>query len=301
MTIDSEERDIVLKWNMFIWDVSPETLYNLIITTKSWQIRLSDVATVSTDPSLTSIKRVDSDIVISVEADLEEWLQPTSFQPKLEEFAKQYDYPTGISYKIWGENEANADLIQWAIIAFLVALFMTFVLLVYMFNSFSKPAIVLYSIFTALLWVNIGLRVTGNPYSMAFAIGFISLIGVIVNTAIFLVDRINENTKKWVWLIESILEAGQARFKPIVISTLTTVLWLGSVVTQDEFYAGLWYTVIFGLLFSSVITLIAVPILYYSVFRDKLEGEISRKEKLWNWLGNKFKKTKEYIDIKRGA
>jgi multidrug efflux pump subunit AcrB len=72
--------------------------------------------------------------------------------------------------KQWWENEANADLIQWAMIAFVVALFMTFVLLVYMFNSFSKPAIVLYSIFTALLWVNIGLWVTGNPYSMAFAI-----------------------------------------------------------------------------------------------------------------------------------
>ena len=80
--------------------------------------------------------------------------------------------------------------------AFVVALFLTFVLLVYQFNSYAKPAIVLYSIFTALLGVNIGLWVTGNPYSMAFAIGFISLIGVIVNTAIFLVDRINENQKK---------------------------------------------------------------------------------------------------------
>jgi HAE1 family hydrophobic/amphiphilic exporter-1 len=142
-------------------------------------------------------------------------------------------------------------------------------LLVYQFNSFSKPAIVLYSVLTALLGVNVWLRVTGNPYSMAFWIGFISLLGVIVNTAIFLVDRINENTKRWVWLSESIFEAGQARFKPIIISTLTTIVGLWSVVTQDEFYAGLGFTVIFGLLFSSVITLIAVPVLYYSVFRDK--------------------------------
>jgi len=56
--------------------------------------------------------------------------------------------------------------------------------------------IVLYSIITGLLGANIGLFVTGNPYSMSFGIGFISLIGVIVNTAIFLVDRINENLKK---------------------------------------------------------------------------------------------------------
>ncbi len=276
-------------------------LYNLVLTTKIWQIRLSDVAMVNTDPSLTSIKRVDGDIVISVEADLDQWLQPTNFQPKLEEFAKNYKYPSGISYKAGWENEANADLIQWAMIAFVVALFMTFVLLVYMFNSFSKPAIILYSIFTALLWVNIGLWVTGNPYSMAFAIWFISLIGVIVNTAIFLVDRINENTKKWVWLVESIIESGQARFKPIVISTLTTVLWLASSVTQDEFYAWLGYTVIFGLVFSSVITLVAVPILYYSVFRDKEEGEISRREKMKNWIIQKANTAKQFIQDNRGA
>ncbi len=301
MMVDTKERDIVLKLQKFTDDVSPETLYNLVITTKAWQIRLSEVATVSTDPALTSVKRVDSDIVISVEADLEQWLQPTNFQPKLEAFAKSYTYPMGISYKSWGENEANADLIQWAMIAFVVALFMTFVLLVYMFNSFSKPAIILYSIFTALLWVNIGLWVTGNPYSMAFAIWFISLIWVIVNTAIFLVDRINENTKKWVWLIESIIEAWQARFKPIIISTLTTILWLASSVTQDEFYAWLWYTVIFGLVFSSVITLVAVPVLYYSVFRDKDEGELSRRKKLWNRIAQKTNNVKQFIQDKRGA
>lgn len=281
MMVDAKERDIVIKFNTFLEDVSPEMLYNLVITTKAGQIRLWDVAKVATDPALTSVKRVDGDIVISVEADLEQGLQPTAFQPQLDEFAKNYDYPSGISYETWWENEANADLINGAMMAFVIALFMTFVLLVYMFNSFSKPAIVLYSIFTALLGVNIWLWITGNPYSMAFAIWFISLTGVIVNTAIFLVDRINENTKKWVWLIDSIVEAWQSRFKPIIISTLTTILGIASSVTQDEFYAGLWYTVIFGLIFSSIITLIAAPVLYYSVFRDKpVEETISHKLKM---------------------
>jgi multidrug efflux pump subunit AcrB len=99
MMVDRKERDIIIKFDTFADEVSPEMLYNLVITTKSGQIRLSDVATVSTNPALTSVKRVDGDIVISVEADLEQGLQPTNFQPKLEEFAKQYDYPTGISYK----------------------------------------------------------------------------------------------------------------------------------------------------------------------------------------------------------
>jgi multidrug efflux pump subunit AcrB len=89
MMVDTKERDIVVKLNTFADDVSPEMLYNLILTTKAGQIRLSDIASVSTDPSLTSIKRVDGDIVISVEADLEHDLQPTNFQPQLEIFCKE--------------------------------------------------------------------------------------------------------------------------------------------------------------------------------------------------------------------
>jgi multidrug efflux pump subunit AcrB len=111
MTIDAEQRDMVLQLDTFVGDVSPEMLYNLVISTRSGPVRLSDISTISTDPSLTTIQRLDGDIVISVEADLENGLQPTSFQPKLEQFAKQYNYPTGLSYKSGGENEENSELI----------------------------------------------------------------------------------------------------------------------------------------------------------------------------------------------
>jgi multidrug efflux pump subunit AcrB len=170
-------------------------------------------------------------------------------------------------------------LIQSTIAAFFVSLFLAFAILVYQFNSFSKPAMVLYSIITALLWVNVWLWVTGNPYSMAFAIGFISLIWVVVNTSIFLVDRINHNIEKWVEIKRAIYEAWYARFKPIVISTLTTILWLWSVVTQDEFYASLWYTVIFGLIFSSAITLVAVPNLFFNIYNRKQKREEKKQRK----------------------
>lgn len=293
LIIDKQERDIILKMDTFVGEVTPEKLYNLAITTRSGPIRLSQIATVNVDPSLTSIDRKEGDIVVTVDTDLEQWLKPNEFQSQLESFAENYDFPIGISYKSWGENAANADLIQSAMMWFVVAIFLTFVLLVYQFNSFSKPAIILYSIVMAFLGVNIGLFVTGNPYSMSFAIGFIALTGIVVNTAIFLVDRINENTKKWLWLIESIVEAWQTRFKPILITTATTIFGIASLVNQDEFYAGLWYTIIFGLLFSTVITLIGVPMLYYSAFRDKESWILTKviwkvKQKTY-WLRNSLK------------
>ncbi len=265
LKLEWNERDIVVK----VWDlvdnVTPEQITNMIIATRAGNVTVWSIATVSSNQSLTSIKRSEWQVVITVDTDLDQWLAPTAYQPKLIEFANNYQFPAGISYTAWGENEANADLIQAAGIAFVVSLFMAFVILVYQFNSFSLPAIVLYSVITAFLWVNIGLWITSNPYSMAFAIGFISLIWLVVNTAIFLVDRIKYNLDQWVEITNAIMEAGAARFKPIIISSLTALLWLWPVVTQDEFYAGLWYTVIFGLLFSAGITLLAVPMLVYGV------------------------------------
>ena len=269
VNIDKVDRDIVIKYNIFSDTVSPESLSNLKINTKVWQVSLNSIANIVLWQSLNLITRKDGDITITVESDLESWLTPTSFQPKLVEFAKKYQFPSWISYKQAWENEANKDLIQSTIMAFFVSLFLAFAILVYQFNSFSKPAMVLYSIVTALLWVNIWLWVTWNPYSMAFAIGFISLIWVVVNTSIFLVDRINHNIEKWVEIERAIFEAWYARFKPITISTITTILWLWSVVTQDAFYASLWYTVIFWLIFSTIITLIALPMLFYNIYSKK--------------------------------
>ena len=263
MKLEWNERDILVK----VWDlvnrVSPEQITNMKIATRAGMISVWSIATISSNQSLNTINRDKGQVVITVESDLDKWLTPTNYQPKLIAFADQYEFPAGISYTAWGENEANADLIQAAGVSFLVSLFLAFVILVYQFNSFSLPAIVLYSIITAFLWVNIGLRITGNPYSMAFVIWFISLIWLVVNTAIFLVDRIKYNLEQWVDITAAIMEAWSARFKPIIISSLTALLWLWPIVTQDEFYAGLWYTVIFGLLFSAVITLFAVPMLVY--------------------------------------
>lgn len=104
---------------------------------------------------MASIKRKDGAISIQIEADLESGLTPTAVQPKLVDFATKYTFPTGITYKQAGENEANKELIQATMIAFVIALILAFAILVYQFNSFSKPAMVLYSIITALLGVNI--------------------------------------------------------------------------------------------------------------------------------------------------
>lgn len=153
-----------------------------------------------------------------------------------------------------------------------------------------QPVIVLYSIVLALLWVNIWLYVTGNPYSMSFAIWFIALTWIVVNNAIILIDKINFNLSKWVDKIEAVAEAWKSRLRPIILTTLTTTFGILPLALQDEFWAWLWYTIIFGVVFSTVLTLYVTPSLYYRLFLiEKKEFFIKR---IWHFIKNHIKKQK---------
>ena len=275
-----EDNDIVLSVTEFEDTLSPEDISNFLITTSAGKIRVWDYMTYSFEPGLSSIGREDGKITIGANADLEPWVLPTEVQPKLIEFAESYSFPEWISYTAGGENEENAELIQATLQSFFIALFLIFTILVFQFNSYSQPIIILYSVVLALLWVNIGLFLTGNPYSMTFWIWFIALTGVVVNDAIILVDRINRNLDRLVanaWdkelelndYVESLVAAGRSRLQPIIVTTLTTLFWVLPLALQDAFWAGLGFTIIFGLFAWSFMTLFIIPALYYSIYLRK--------------------------------
>ena len=285
ITSKFEDNDIRLK----IWDfdthLSPSDIENLVIETRVGPIRVGDFANYEFGAGLSSISREDTRITIRVESDLDRWVLPTSIQPQLIAFAKQYNYPNGISFIAWGENQENAELIASTIASFAIALFLIFSILVFQFNSFSRPVIIIYSVVLALLWVNVGLYVTGNPYSMPFAIGFIALTWVVVNDAIIFVDRMmkniaklernNDNPDKQNYL-DAISAAGKSRLQPIIVTTLTTVFWVLPLALQDEFWAGLGFTIIFWLFAGSTMTLFIIPALYYQVYLRKKWSKINK-------------------------
>lgn len=97
--LENTERDIVVKVSSFDEEFSPEQIRNFVVNTRSGPVSLAEVATLSVDPALASISRLDGDLTITVDSDLEAGLTPTSFQPKLIDYANQYQFPNGISYK----------------------------------------------------------------------------------------------------------------------------------------------------------------------------------------------------------
>ena len=280
-----EDNDIVLSLAEFEDTLNPSEINNLVINTSAWKIRVGDYASYSFEPGLSSIGREDGKITIWANSDLEPGVLPSEIQPKLIEFAESYNFPEGISYSAGWENEENAELIAATVQSFLISLFLIFTILVFQFNSYSQPVIILYSVVLALLGVNIWLFITGNPYSMTFGIWFIALTWVVVNDAIILVDRINRNLDRLVKnagdkklklddYVQSLVAAGRSRLQPIIVTTLTTLFWVLPLALQDAFWAGLWFTIIFGLFAWSFMTLFIIPALYYSIYlRKKVREE----------------------------
>ena len=295
VNISWEDRDIKVVYEDFIDAVSPTDIEQLTINTRIWPLVIGEVLDYSIDNAVGQIAREDTKILVRVDADVAdgfngEWPR---MQAELVKRANTYNFPNGISFDIAGEAQENADLI-WAAFQWLfISIFVIFGILVLQFNSFSKPVIIMYSVICALLWVNIWLRATWNSYSMAFGIWFIALTGIVVNDAIILIDRINQNIAYDTDIAEAIIEAWRSRLQPIILTTLTTLLWVLPISLQDKFWEGLWFTMIFWLFAGSAMTLFVIPSLYHIVFVKKpgekktpLRKRLFRKKEIQSYSSN---------------
>lgn len=266
---DLEDNEIVVSFKDFEETLLPSDIENTIINTRIWKVRVWDFADFEFKKSVNAITREDGNIIISIWAEVEKWFLPTDVQPILDEFVENYDFPEWISYFYWWESEENKDLIVSTIKSLIISICIIFSILVFQFNSFKQPLIVIYSIVLALLWVNIWLYLTWNPYSMPFGIWFIALTWIVVNDAIILIDKTNKiirykenHTRTRIDYVNQIIQAWKSRLQPIIVTTLTTIFWVLPLALQDEFWAWLWFTIIFWLFVWSSMTIIVIPILY---------------------------------------
>lgn len=141
-----------------------------------------------------------------------------------------------------------------------------FAILTLQFNSYKQPIIVLFSVIMAIPFVLVGLLLTGNQMSLPFGIGFIAYTGIAVNHGIILIDAININLRKGMQSYTALVEAGSSRLEPMVLTTLTTCLGILPLALRDAFWAALGFTIIFGLMACTILTLFIVKGLYYEAF-----------------------------------
>jgi len=251
-------------------------LKNLVISgLGSNHIPISSVADIEVSAGLGTIVRVDQDQVITVEADVEGRLGNDVLM-EVQQTLASMKLPTGYKIAYRGESEDQKESEQFLSEAFITALMLMALILVTEFNSLYKPFIVLTSVILSTMGVFIGLLLTGKPFGIIMTgIGVISLAGIVVNNAIVLLDYINQLRERGVGQKESLIQAGIVRFRPVLLTAITTILGLipMAVGISFDFRSGGWQVgsessqwwgpmavaVIFGLAIATVLTLVVVP------------------------------------------
>lgn len=177
--------------------------------------------------------------------------------------------PAGYRYYVSGELESRQESFGGMGRAVIIALIAIFAVLVLQFKSFLQPLIVFTAIPLAVIGSILGLFLTGNTFSFTAFIGFTSLIGIVVNNSIILVDYTNKLKAAGKKTVEALMEAGETRFIPIILTTATTIGGLLPLTLRGgTMYAPMGWTIIGGLLVSTFLTLVVVPVLY-RIFTQK--------------------------------
>ena len=189
--------------------------------------------------------------------------------PLIEKSAKQW--PAGYGWTLGGEAESSGKANQSIGEKLPIAGFIIFILLMAQFNCVRRSVIILVTIPLALIGVSFGLLIAKSYFGFMTFLGVISLAGIVINNAIVLLDKINQNhdEKKLSWA-DSVMEAAQSRLRPILLTTLTTVLGLIPLyLGGGPMWEPMAVTIIFGLLISTILTLGVIPLLFSLFFRIK--------------------------------
>ena len=183
------------------------------------------------------------------------------------------DWRPEFRYEITGQTEEMAvsmNSLQWALT---LAIFLVYIVMASQFESLIQPFVIIFTIPLALIGVIYLLAGTGTPVSIVVLIGVIMLAGIVVNNAIVLVDYINQLRARGLEKIEAIIEAGKVRLRPILMTTMTTVLALLPLAlglgAGTEIRAPMAWTVIAGLLSSTLLTLLVIPTVYSVIDRRR--------------------------------
>jgi multidrug efflux pump subunit AcrB len=270
------------------------------------QVPMSTVASVEYTSTYSSIKRKDLDRVITVSSNVLDGYVGNSVVPQIAEALEGYDMPQGFTFEFTGEQQQQQEDLGFLLGAFVVALFLIFIIIVAQFNSISSPFIILTSVVLSLIGVLLGYFFFGGTLSIVFTgVGIISLAGVVVNNAIVLIDyttllmkeRLEEHKVKKISELpldvirQSIVDGGSTRLRPVLLTAITTVLGLiplaigfnfdffSFIASWDGRYflggdnTAIWgpmaWTIIYGMVFATFLTLVVVPVMMWLIYKTR--------------------------------
>ncbi|MFC1658539.1 efflux RND transporter permease subunit [Candidatus Omnitrophota bacterium] len=248
---------------------NPDIFDSLVIANSFGKlIPLKSVASVEETQGLRSVKHLDGKRFVSVSADVDNRKMTSSKANWLlkNKFKKASTDNPGYTVKFGGEEEETQKSIQSLLSAFLLAFLLIFLILATQFNSLVQPFVVMLTIPFGLIGVIFALLVHGEPLSFFALLGVIGLTGIVVNDSIVLMDFINKLRAQGISRKDSIIQAGKLRFRPVMLTTITTVAGISTVAYgiggKDPFLQPMALAITWGLVFATGLTLIIIPCIY---------------------------------------
>jgi len=283
--VGEDEYDIIVRY-LAPFRGKVEDVENATVFYEGSTIPVSAFARTEFGTGLAAVHRIDARRVVTVMADVAAGYNANALLAQVQAALAEFQVPAGYTMDYTGESEDQAEATAFLSDAFGMAVMLIFVVLVSQFSSVTVPVVIIFSVVLSLIGVLTGLMVTQTPFGIIMTgVGVISLAGIVVNNAIVLLDYIIQLRKRGMDKHEAIIHAGMTRFRPVVLTAVTTILGLIPLTTgfsvdfdalvharfaevliiggeSSQWWGPMGVAVIWGLAVATFLTLVVVPVMY---------------------------------------
>lgn len=257
-----EEIDIVLRKDLTAVDAVEKVENFFIAGPTGTMFTLSSFADIEEVSGISGISRKEGKRVITISADLREGYNVNDVVNQIKLIYTENTIPRGIEIKYAGDVEGIEQNFGNLLQSMVLAIFLVFIILTLQFKSIGQPFIILTTLPMAFIGVIWGLVLTGNEFGFYAFMGLVALIGIAVNDAIVLIEYINYLRKQGKDVADAIKEAGKTRLNPVLATTLTTISGVLPLAFKEAYYAQFSFALIFGLMMTTLLTLVYIPTIY---------------------------------------
>lgn len=262
--------------------ITPDRLAQLQVSNNRGEsILLGSLVSIELSEADSEITRTDGERNVTVTSELEDGVNANEVRAAYREALAEI-VPSGVAFSFGGEAAEQDQSFAEVGIAFLVGIFLMFSILILQFGKWRQTIIILSVIPFALAGVLLGLFVSNNALSFPATLGLIALAGIVVNNSIILVSVFNQLRVKYPeWSLEKVVtEGSRMRLRPVVLTTVTTIIGVTPLLTQSALWSPIAYSIIFGLAFCIFVTLALIPLVY-----RRFEGfRVAERRDKWSWF-----------------
>jgi multidrug efflux pump subunit AcrB len=249
---------------------------NVYSVSQGTTIPFSQIATSRLEWQPSDIRRRDQTRTITVKADVAEGFYALTIlgqvRPQIDALMKKNSWPLGYTVEYGGEFEKTVESQDAIDVNLPLAMGLLVMVLVFQFNSLRRPLIILLTLPPMIVGITAGMLATQAPFGFMAMLGMISLLGIVVNNAIMLIDRIEVQRRRGTAVADAIITASMERARPIIMTATTTVIGMVPLSLQGgEMWRPMANCIMSGLMFSTLLTLLLCPVLYSLFFRQNYQ------------------------------